>query len=268
VSGPADLWATGEPYEAYVGRWSRLVAADFVDWLGVPPGRRWLDVGCGTGAVTELVLARADPAAVVGVDPSAGFVEFARAAVLDERASFAVADAQALPFARDEFDAAVAGLVLNFVPEPLAAVREMARVTREGGSVAAYVWDYAGDMQMMRLFWDAAVELDRTAAEHDEGRRFPIARADALHGVFAAAGLEQLETRALDVPTHFHDFDDFWTPFLGGHAPAPAYALSLSERGREALRDRIRERLPVEPDGSIRLVARAWGARGRVGAAA
>ena len=263
-----DVWASGEPYEAYVGRWSRLAAADFVDWLAVPPDRQWLDVGCGTGALTELVLARSMPASVVGVDPSEGFVEFARASVLDGRASFAVGDAQALPFARGSFDATVAGLVLNFVPEPPLAAREMRRVTAPGGTAAAYVWDYAGDMQMMRRFWDAAVELDPGAGELDEGRRFPIARAQALADLFAAAGLGGVETRAIDVPTHFRDFDDYWAPFLGGQGPAPSYAMSLSEAGRNALRDRIRERLPVEPDGSIRMVARAWAVKGRVDDAA
>jgi SAM-dependent methyltransferase len=265
VTAP-DVWARGEPYEAYVGRWSRLAAADFVDWLEVPAVRRWLDVGCGTGALTELVLARAAPVSVVGVDPSEGFVEFARAAVLDERASFAVGDAQALPFAAGSVDAAVAGLVLNFVPEPLAAAREMARVTVTGGTVAAYVWDYAGDMQMMRRFWDAAVELDPGAAELDEGGRFPIARGDALGDLFAAARLGGVETRAIDVPTHFRDFDDYWAPFLGGQGPAPSYASSLSEHERATLRERIRDRLPVEPDGSIRLLARAWAVKGRVDA--
>ena len=264
----ADVWARGEPYEAYVGRWSRLAAGEFVEWLAVPEGAAWLDVGCGTGALTELVLARAGPASVTGVDPSEGFLEFARAAVLDGRASFAVGDAQELPFADGSFDAAVAGLVLNFVPEPAQAAREMVRATRAGGVVAAYVWDYGGDMQMMRHFWDAAGELDPRARELDEGQRFSVARPDGLASLVRAVGLADVETRPIDVPTSFRDFDDYWRPFLGGQGPAPAYLSSLAPAEADALREAVRARVPIASDGSIRLLARAWAVKGRVDASA
>jgi SAM-dependent methyltransferase len=256
----SDIWANAEAYERFVGRWSRLVAREFLDWLAVPPGTRWLDVGCGTGALTELIL-EAQPAGVTGVDPSAGFVTYAREHVQDGRASFEVADATALPLGDEMFGAVVSGLVLNHIPAPGDALAEMARVTRHGGVVASYVWDYAGEMQMLRVFWDAAVELDPAIAEMDQGRRYPICRPEPLADLFNSAGLTGVEVRAVDVPTHFRDFDDYWSPFLGGHFPAPSYVTTLDEENRVALRERIRAKLPTAPDGSISLVARAWAVR-------
>ncbi len=255
-------WASGDSYEAYVGRWSRLVAREFLTWLEVPAGGRWLDVGCGTGVLARVILERVSPSEVQGIDPSEGFIAHAREQVKDERAEFRVGDAQALPYEDERFDAAVAGLVLNFVPDAARAVGEMARVTRGSGVVGAYVWDYAGEMQLMRHFWDAAVATDPTARELDEGRRFPVCKPEPLEALFRGAGLGEVEVRAIDVPTVFRDFDDYWTPFLGGQAPAPGYAMSLSEGRRAALRERIRASLPIERDGSIRLTARAWAVRG------
>ncbi|MCA1554972.1 MAG: class I SAM-dependent methyltransferase, partial [Chloroflexi bacterium] len=169
---------------------------------------------------------------------------------------------QALPFTDGMFDAAVSGLVLNFVPQQDKMVSEMRRVVHANGTVALYVWDYAGEMQLMRHFWDAAVALNPTAAELDEGVLSPICQPEPLAQLFHAVGLRAVETRAIDVPTHFRDFDDYWTPFLGAHAPAPRYAMSLSEEDRATLRERIRASLPVAADGSIRLLARAWAVRG------
>lgn len=257
-----DVWASGAAYEPYVGRWSRQVAREFLSWLAVPPERRWLDVGCGTGALTEMILALAAPSQVDGVDASEGYVAYAREQVRDPRARFQVAEARALPSPADAYDAAVSGLVLNFVPEPERAVAEMARVARAGAPVAAYVWDYAGKMELMRHFWDAAVALDPAARELDEGRRFPICRPEPLAALFQKAGLDGVETRAIDVPTIFRDFDDYWSPFLGGQGPAAGYAMSLAEERRAALRERIRTRLPIGADGSIHLLARAWAVRG------
>jgi SAM-dependent methyltransferase len=257
-----DVWADGAVYEPYVGRWSRLVAREFLDWLAMPPRSRWLDVGCGTGALSQTILMVAAPITVKGVDQSAGYVAFAREQVIDERARFEVADARALPFETATYDAAVSGLVLNFIPDQPKAVAEMARVTRPGGTVAAYVWDYAGEMQLMRHFWDAAVALNPAARDLDEGRRFPICRPGPLARLFRDAGLKAVQTRAIDVPTDFRDFDDYWSPFLGGQAPAPGYAMALTEEQRAALRERIRAALPIAADGSIHLIARAWAVRG------
>lgn len=259
---PADVWASGEAYEPYVGRWSRPVAREFVTWIGAAPGLRWLDVGCGTGALAETVLAAAAPARVIALDLSSAYVGFARSRLRDHRAAFAVADAGALPHAAQSADVVVSGLMLNFVPRPLAALAEMVRAVRAGGVVAVYVWDYAGGMQLMRRFWDAAVALDAGAAALDEGSRFPICRPGALDALFRDAGLGSVETRAIEVPTRFRDFDDYWAPFLGGQGPAPGYARSLSDEHRAALRRRIRSEMPMGADGSIELVARAWAVRG------
>jgi SAM-dependent methyltransferase len=240
-----------------------LVARDFLAWLAMPPGARWLDVGCGTGALSASILAHAAPREMMGIDPSAGYVAFAQEQVQDPRMHFEVADARALPYEAGTFDAVVSGLVLNFVPNPGQAMAEMARVARVGGTVAAYVWDYAGKMELMRYFWDAAVALDPAAAAADEGPRFPICQPGPLAALFTEVGLRDVTTRAIDVPTDFQDFDDYWSPFLSGQAPAPAYAMSLDETHRAALRDRIRSMLPIAADGTIHLIARAWAVRGR-----
>jgi SAM-dependent methyltransferase len=263
VPNVSDTWERGDPYERYVGRWSRRVAPRFLSWLGLPAGQRWLDVGCGTGALCAAVADLCAPAALAGVEPSEGFLKAARQH-LGARATLRSGNAAAIPFEDDSFDAVVSGLVLNFVPDPGAALAEMARVARSGGTVAAYVWDYAAGMQLMRFFWDAAVALDSGAARLDEGPRFPLCRPEALAPLFSGAGLRSIATAALDVPTPFESFDDYWQPFLGGQGPAPAYAVSLDESARSRLRDLLRERLPAQADGSIALVARAWAVRGTV----
>lgn len=257
-----DKWNAGDAYEPYVGRWSRVVAAAFLDWLAIPPDAHWLDIGCGTGALSETILLRASPRQVVGVDSAEGFIAFARNRIRDKRLEFRVGDAQALPVEDAAFDVAVAGLVLNFVPDPLKALSEMTRAVRPGGVVAVYVWDYADGMQLMRRFWDAAVYLDPKARDLDEGRRFPICRPERLLGLFTEADLSDPESRAIDIPTVFRDFDDYWSPFLGGQGPAPGYCVSLSETNREALRNKLLAELPKTPEGGIFLTARAFAARG------
>jgi SAM-dependent methyltransferase len=259
-----DVWAEGDQYERYVGRWSRLVAREFLDWLRLPPGVRWLDVGCGTGELSRAILEHAKADQVVGLDPAESFLTYARRISSDRRLRFEPGDAQALPVADGSFDAAVSGLVLNFVPAKEKALLEMRRAVRPGGTVALYVWDYAGEMQLMRRFWDAAVALDPDAAELDEGRRFPICHPEPLAKLFRDAGLEAVETRSIDVPTVFRDFDDYWSPFLGGQGPAPSYCVRLADVRRAELRERLRSTLPTDSDGRIPLISRAFAVRGRV----
>lgn len=254
------MWESGEAYERYVGRWSRRVAPEFLRWVDAGPGKRWLDLGCGTGALSAAILDRCDPVEVVGVDRSEAQVRWAAAHVGDPRARFLVADVGQLPAVA--VDVVVSGLALNFFPDAGAALKAMAD-RAPGGTVAAYVWDYAGRMDLMRQFWDAAATVDPGAAR-DEAQRFPICHPDRLQDAWQDAGLVDVAVQAIDVPTVFRDFDDYWTPFLGGQGVAPAYVMSLDERRRAALRDRLRERLPVADDGSINLTARSWAVRGLV----
>jgi SAM-dependent methyltransferase len=259
----SDTWQQGDPYEQYVGRWSRRVAPLFLSWLGIPAGRKWLDVGCGTGALCAAIIDHASPQTVTGVEHSEGFLATARAD-LAGRAQLHQGSATAVPLEDGSVDVVVSGLVLNFVADQHAALIEMARVAADGGIIAAYVWDYAGKMELMRYFWDAAVELDPDAAKLDEGARFPVCHPDALQALFVRAGLDEVQTTAIDVTTPFPDFESYWRPFLGGQGPAPAYAMSLAPDARERLRDRLRERIPVQADRTISLTARAWAIRGSV----
>ena len=208
--------------------------------------------------ITQTVLACADPVSVIGVDPSDGFVAQAREQTRDARASFQSGKAEALPLANASVDVAVSGLVLNFVPHPAQAVAEMRRNLRPGGTAAVYVWDYAGEMQLMRHFWDAAVALNPAAGPLDEARRFPICKPERLQALFKHGGFRSHRCRSIDVPTVFKDFDDYWSPFLGGQGPAPTYCATLAGEKRTALREKIRARLPVDRDGTIPLIARAW----------
>jgi SAM-dependent methyltransferase len=258
-----DHWHDGPGYEAYVGRWSRRVAERFLPWLDVGRGAAWVDIGCGTGVLTRAILELEDPDSVVGIDPSPAFLSAARTSIRDPRVSFLEGAADAMPEATASADAVVGGLMLNFVPDVGAALAEMGRVVRPESVVAAYVWDYAGEMQLIRRFWDAAAALDPAAAELDQGARFPICRPEALEAAFVDARFEDVAVSAIDIPTIFQDFEDYWTPHLKGVSSAPAYVVSLDPAARERLRKRLDETLPREPDGSIELTARAWAVRGR-----
>lgn len=257
-----DKWTDGDAYEMYVGRWSRRTGLGFLSWLDAPSGLRWLDLGCGTGALTAQILDTCQPTSVVGVEPSDRFLALARKLTCDPRARFLQGSGEEIPLDDGAVDCAVSGLVLNFIHDKARALAEMIRCVADGGTIAAYVWDYAGHVQFMRHFWDAAVALDAAAKERDEGVRFPICRPDALEALFASAGLRDIATAPIDIVTPFADFDDYWTPFLSGIAPAPGYCRTLDEDRREALRGRLQQTLPTDPDGRILLAARAWAVRG------
>jgi len=258
-----ERWSSGADYEAYVGRWSRLVAREFIDWLAAGPHLAWLDVGCGTGALSQVILSSQLPASVRGVDRSPDYVRFVSDQIHDRRAMFDVGDAQAIDAAGGAYDVVVSGLVLNFVAEPEKALVEFSRVLRPGGISGVYVWDYQRDMQMMRRFWDAAVALDPEAAALDEGRRFSVCRPERLVQMFGEAGLHDVESRPVDVWTEWPDFESYWRPFLGAQGSAPAYVASLSEPARAALKERLKADVPAEPDGPVRMLARAWAVKGR-----
>ena len=257
-----DKWEAGAAYEAYMGRWSRPLAREFVDWVKAPRAAHWLEVGCGTGALTTMICELGEPASVVACDPSEPFVEHARGNLSDARASFVVGGADALPSRDGGFDAVVSGLVLNFLPDPAKAAVSVRERLRPGGVFAAYVWDYAEGMEFLRYFWEEAVAADPRAAELSEGPRFPLCRAPALASLFRDAGFAKVETDLLDIPTEFRDFDDYWQPFLRGTGPAPGYVVSLDPTEREVLRERLERRLQPASDGRIRLRARAWAVRG------
>lgn len=258
-----DVWQSGDSYENYIGRWSRLVAPRFLDWLEPGSDLDWLEVGCGTGALTHAILAHAEPKSLISLDPSEGFLQKARSDILDPRVEFRPGDAQALSMMADTRDIVVSGLVLNFIPDRALALREMLRVTRPKGLIGFYVWDYpGGGMEFMRAFWTAAVALDPTARDLGEGTRFPFCTRDGLLDLATEAGLARAEATRIEIPTLFRDFDDFWRPFTLGAGPAPGYCASLGPAEQERLKEKLRADLPHAEDGSIPLKARAWAIRG------
>ena len=253
-----DKWNNATLYESYIGRWSRLVAPEFIRWINQSNNLTWLDVGCGTAALSDTILKLKDPKKIIGIDPSESHIQFAKEYFkMNDCASFLVSDATNLPVGDNSIDIIVSGLVLNFIGDIKKALVEFKRVCRNNGMVCAYVWDYSDKMEMMRYFWDAAVSLSEDAREKDEAVRFPICNANMLRQLFQSEGLFDIETTFIDVPTIFKDFDDFWKPFLSGQAPAPGYCMSLSEEARQSLKNKNLNLLPVEKNGSIHLIARA-----------
>lgn len=257
-----DSWELGKAYETFMGRWSRLAARQFLADLALPPNGRYLDIGCGTGVLSGMIGETAAPQQVTGIDFSSPFIEEARRKHPQPLYDFRVGSALDLPVADGSFDVVVSGLALNFFPQPETAVTEMKRAVRTGGTVAVYVWDYAGGMEMLRYFWDAAVALNPGAAEMDEGSRFPICRPEALERLFAAAGLGEVSSWAVETTAVFRDFNDYWQPYLGRSGPAPAYVAALAPEQQAALAQSLRQSLPVQPDGTIPLTHRAWAISG------
>jgi SAM-dependent methyltransferase len=259
-----DAWQAGDSYEQYMGRWSRQIAPRFLDWLGAAPNLDWLEVGCGTGALSSEIVARCAPRSLVSIDPSEGFLAAARAKVPDARVTFQAGDAQALPVDGASKDVVASALVLNFVPDRARALAEMKRVARPRGRIGFYVWDYpGGGVEFMRAFWRAATELDPGATDLTEDKRFPFCTPEGLRELAGGAGLSA-EVTAIEVPTVFKDFDDFWRPFTLGAGPAPGYCANLAPDARERLKQRLRANLPASEDGKIHLAARAWAARATV----
>lgn len=261
---PLNVFADSDPYEQFMGRWSRQLAARFVKFVSIGERDSVLDVGCGVGSLS-FTIAEAFPAArVTGVDPSAAFVRHAQTRARNDRLQFQVGDAQALEFSNAAFDTTLSQLVLNFVPDRDKALGEMIRVTRPGGVVAAAVWDYGDGMRMLRVFWDEAVAFDPPLAARDE-RHMPLCKRGELAALWRASGLQHVDDQPIVIDLAFASFDDYWSPFLGGQGPAGAYVASLSETRRATLEARLRDRLlSSRKDGPFVLQARAWAVKGTV----
>ncbi|HEY4773432.1 MAG TPA: methyltransferase domain-containing protein [Xanthobacteraceae bacterium] len=250
----------GAAYERMMGSWSRLAGAVFLDWLAPAPGLKWIDVGCGNGAFTELLVERCAPAEVQGIDPSEGQLAYARTRPAARHAQFRHGEATALPFPAGRFDVAIMALVIFFIPDPARGVTEMVRVVRPGGKVAAYAWDMLGGgfpLEPLR------VELRAFGLQPPQPPSADASRIDALRDLWTGAGLEAVETREISVQRTFADFEDFWTTSLLGSSIRPTIA-AMAAGDVEALKTRLRARLPADASGRITYGARANAVKGRV----
>ena len=258
------MFAGSDSYERFMGRWSRQLAPMFLAFASVADRDSVLDVGCGTGALASAVAQTFPSARVTGVDPSSAYIAAAQERAPGDRVRFLVGNARALELPSATFDKTLSMLVLNFIADPAAALREMIRVTRPDGIVAAAVWDYGEGMEMLRVFWDEAASLDPEIAARDE-RHMPLCRQGELGSLWRANGLDRVQEQPLVIELSFASFDDYWSPFLGGQGPAGAYTASLSDADRAALEARVRTRLlGTRPDGPFTLHARAWAVKGSV----
>jgi len=256
------VFSEAQAYERFMGRWSRGLAPHFVRFAGVRDGDTVLDVGSGTGALTAAIATKAPSSRIVGLDPSAPYVALAQSQQGSALVRFEVGDAQQMRFDDAMFDRTLSLLVVNFIPDARKALREMKRVTKSKGTIAAAVWDYGEGMEMLRVFWDEAVALMPANAAKDE-RNMPLCRRGDLAARWREEGLQNVVEDALTIETRFDSFDDFWMPFLEKQGPAGAYASSLPAADREALRLRLRRRLLGDgPDKAILMHARAWAVRG------
>jgi SAM-dependent methyltransferase len=261
----SNVFSDAEAYEQFMGRWSRLVAPLLVEFAGIGDLGRVLDVGSGTGSLAFSILKKKPHCSVLGIDPSEEYVAFAASRnPYGARAIFEAGDSQKLRFADATFENSLSLLVLNFISDPLKALREVRRVTKAGGQVAAAVWDYGQGMRMLRVFWDAAVSIDPNAEVRDE-RLMRLCRRGELFELWEKAGLTNVEERSLEITTRFENFRNYWDAFQLKQGPAGAYVAGL-DRGRlRALRSEVRRRLGVSTENQpIALSARVWAARGTV----
>jgi ubiquinone/menaquinone biosynthesis C-methylase UbiE len=260
----AKMFTMSAGYERFMGRWSRLLAPGFVAFSNAKDGDRVLDVGTGTGALASALEATVTSGEIVGIDPSEGFLSYAKKNAKSGRVRFEVGDAQALKFKDASFDQTMALLVMNFIPDHNKAIGEMRRVTRPGGIVSACVWDYNAGMEMLRFFWDEVVSLDPAMAPKDE-RHMKLSREGQLSELWKKAGLINVQEKPLTIEQAYVSFDDYWGPFTKGAGPGGAYVVSLTDDRRRQLETRMRKRLLGDrADGAFVLKARAWCVRGEV----
>jgi SAM-dependent methyltransferase len=250
-----------EAYGWRVGRWSRLVGRSFVGWLDVGSGRRWLDVGCGEGALSAAILETAAPSRLCGIDPAPEDVTRAREKMGGNGCEFQAAAAEALPFPDRTFDAIVAGLVFHFFSDPPQAFREMRRVAMPGAWIGGYVWDFGGEMQVVRRFWDAAIAADGAARNADPAGKMELWKPEPLRRLFTNAGLTGVEARPIDVAARFPEFATYWAALSHPDWTGGQYLAGLPRDRRDAIRRRLKAGLPA---GAFELVARAFALRGRV----
>ena len=261
MSEPAKLFTDGAAYERMMGRWSRVTGEGFLDWLALPRGLRCLDVGCGNGAFTEVLIARCAPAAIAAVDPSEEQIAYARTRSGANAAQFRVGDAQNLPFDSGGFDAALMALVLVFLPDPARAIAEMVRVVRSGGWVATYMWDIPAAGVPVHPLYTAMKSLGITPGAPPS----PYAsRREVMEELWKNAGLQSVETRVIRIPVAFSDFDDFWDSTTQPIGPQGKLIAAMPPATREQLRNRVRELLPTAADGRIAYEAFANAVKGRV----
>jgi SAM-dependent methyltransferase len=258
------MFANAKGYESFMGRWSGRLAPLLLAFSHVRDGWQVLDVGSGTGSLALEIVRRKPNCLVTGIDPSPEYVAYASSRVSSPAVTFEVGNAQSPIFPAGKFDASISLLALNFVPDAARALVELKRVTRVGGCICAAVWDYGGRMDMLRIFWNAAIVIDSKAEAEDE-KHMPLCRAGELQQLWNDAGLADIEEQPLEIATRFKSFDDYWQPFLAGQGPAGARVARLSPERRLELRDKIKQLLPDESNsGSFDLKARAWAVRGTV----
>jgi SAM-dependent methyltransferase len=255
----ASFFTDGQAYERRMGRWSRAVGEAFLDWLAIPKGLRWLDVGCGNGAFTEVLIARAAPATVSAIDPSEAQLSYARTRPGTKLAEFRIGDAQALPYPDRSFDVATMALAISFIPDPIKAAAEMTRVVKPGGWVAGYMWDMPSGGTPVEPIFRALKSLGTTLSIPG----VEVSRLDNMRAVWEKAGLQSIDTRVIRIPVVYPDFDDFWQTFSVPDGPSGQAMRKMSPPEIEQLKIRLRDQLPTSPDGRISYESLANAVRGR-----
>ena len=258
----AKSMSAKEAYDWRAGRWSQAVGRSFVEWLGCAPGLRWLEIGCGAGALSRAILEKGEPGKLIGIDPSGEDLAQTRRTLRDGRAEFQLGVMEALPFPDGSFDVIASGLVFNFLKDAPLAFREMQRVIVPGGCVAGYVWDFAGEMQVVRRFWDSAIAVDSAATQADQAVIFPFCTLEQLRQLFLVSGLGDVDVQPISATARFPDFATYWRALMAEDWTGGRFVNALPEIARQAIRKRLCESLPLQDDGSFVLMARAWAVRG------